>query len=173
MARRTSTDDTPRERVGDSGHTMLEVVIVLVVGTVLLLTFGSMIIGAQGAYNEGMVAANADSTATRVLRQAVSELRDAQLSSITLSQPTNAPSISYTKITGWSGTAPTTSATQTLSFASGALSLNGQVIVDGLADVFFDLDVSVLTITVRVSATTATRGVERVISRQLVANLSL
>ena len=156
-----------------AGSTLLEMAIALGVFSVIMGTVGSAMSSLQGGLSEGTVSAVSEEAARRVLERVVEELGPAQLSSLTLSQPTDARAVTFSVIQGWGGAVPNASAARTLAFSAGQLTLDGQVLSGELADLTLNLNGSLLTIYVRVDKTAVVGGDSRTISAEHTARLQL
>ncbi len=144
--------------LGKAGFTLLELSLTMVVTVTLLVTVGGLVSSSQGAFTEMLGSTSAHQASRKVIERLTWELRFAQPGSITLAQPTDARSLTFTGVTGWSGSAAQTTALQTISFNSGQVLLNGVNIGGGISDVIFNLNGQTLSILVVVQKTVVTGG---------------
>ena len=107
----------------------------------------------------------------RNLSRIVVELRDADPSTFDPPVPVAAQSLTFSKVTGWDGTASILSAPQTISFDSGRILLNGQVIADGIKDLSYTLAADMLTIDLEVEKSFPAGGTMRTVSQRLTAQM--
>ena len=95
----------------------------------------------QSGLTAQSLAASAEEVARRTVDRLVEELRRADRDSVVLNQPTNATSVDFATIEGWDAGGAILSATKTLEFASGQITLDSVVLAaDGIGDVTFNFD---------------------------------
>ena len=153
-------------RIARRGFSLLEVMIVLAVTTVLLATVGAVFTSSQNAYGEIVASASTGEMTQKVLDRLVWELRFARADSIVLAQPTDSPSITFEKLTGWNVSTATYSTTQTISLTSGKVLLNGVAIGDGIKTLTFNQSGGSVTIAVEVERSVTVNGSARLFTRR-------
>ncbi len=130
---------------------MLEAVVAVSIAVVVVGAAGSALVTMQSGMTAQSLSASAEEVARRTVDRLVEELRRADQGSVELNQPTNATSVDFASIEGWDAGGPILSATKTLTFASGQITLDSVVLAaDGIGDVTFNFDGVSLTVAVEV-----------------------
>jgi len=163
----------PQPITTELGHTLIELCVVLGVAAVILVALGSVFTASQSVYTETLGSAVADDVARRALDRLVSELRFAQLDSLNPRNPTGARSLSFSTVVGWDGSVPVLSPSQTISFDSGRIVLNGNAIADQVTDLTFTLNGAALTASLALERPVMVQGVARQVVRRLVTQVRL
>ncbi len=83
----------------------------------------------------------------------------------------NSPTLSFNAVSGGENSEPVISGLQTISFDSGKILVNGQVIAEGIKDLTFNLDGNVLTVSVEIEREVS--GTTRTVLRRRVAQIRL
>lgn len=134
-----------------AGFTVLEAIVAVVIATVVAGAAGSALVTMQTGLTAQSLAASAEETSRRTVDRLVEELRRADRDSVVLDAPTNATSVDFATIEGWDAGGPILSATKTLTFANGQITLDGAVLAaDGIGDVTFNFDGVTMTVAVEV-----------------------
>ncbi len=158
---------------GKAGFTLIELCLTMLVTITILVTVGGLITSSQSAFTEMLGSNSAHQALRKVIERLSWELRFAQPGSITLAQPTDARSLTFLKVTGWSGSAAQTTALQTVSFNSGQVLLNGVNIGEGISDVVFNLNGQTLSILVAVQKSVVTGGTSKTYGKSSFVELHL
>ena len=124
-----------------AGFTMLEAVVGVSIAVVVVGAAASALVTMQSGLTAQSLAASAEEVSRRTVDRLVEELRRADRDSVVLNFPTNATSVDFVTIDGWDAGGPILSATKTLAFASGQITLDGTVLAaDGIGDVTFNFE---------------------------------
>ncbi len=156
-----------------AGFTALEVIVATLITVVVVGAATRSILRLQDSLIDATVRATTLESARRVLDRLIEELRVVQLDSLVLSPPTDARIVNFSTTEGWDGLERLISPEHTISFESGTVFFDGTAIAALVNDLYFNLEDSLLTIVVRVEATTHVFGEPSTVSRELSAQLSL
>ena len=115
----------------EGGFTVIELIIVIVLFTALGLSLLSIFSSSGTAVAEMHAGADADVQLLRVIDRLHDELDFADPANVTLVDP---QTLIYAVVEGWDGNAPILGPARQLTLGSGALAIDGQVIIAGLTD---------------------------------------
>lgn len=121
----------------DGGFSLVELVVVSVILVTLSLSLLAVFSSSQVAVAEMNAGAVADAQLLRVIDRLHDELDFADLERVTL---VDSRTLRFSVVEGWVGYAPLHGPERVISLASDELSIDGQVIVDGLIDPEMTLD---------------------------------
>ncbi|MFN0059622.1 MAG: type II secretion system protein J [Planctomycetota bacterium] len=158
---------------GRGGYTLLEIVIVLFVGTVLLTAATQAVQSSQNTTIEQTVVAVADDTARRAIDRITEELRFAQLDSLAPANPVDEPSIQYRVLTGWDAVGPLTGPVRQLAHNGLNLELDGQIIASGINGLLFTQVGNAIRVDITLTRQVTTSGVMRAINRVISTDIEI
>ena len=156
-----------------AGFTLLELSIVLTIVTLLLGALTSALQSSQDAYQVMTRSSAADDMLRRTLNRIIDELRFAQRDSLDPFDPVDSRTLTFSGSTGWDGTGSIPGTSRTISFVSGEVLLEGQVIATGVSDLTFTFLDGVITIVLEYDSLVVVSGENRTIARRLVSQLVL
>jgi type II secretory pathway pseudopilin PulG len=84
-----------------SGYTLIELMVVSVIVIVLVTAVATILVNSQNAFSTGSTIETVQATAYRLANDIASELKNAKLSTLSPSQPSNSTSISFQKVLGY------------------------------------------------------------------------
>ena len=150
------------------GFTLLELLIVCTVVAVLVIELQSIFMASQVAFSETTASAVADDSLRRVTTRIKSELRFVELENLSVINPQE---LSFSSVSGWDGEELVLRPRQTISFGSGQVLMNGNVMADGLKNLSFTLDDDLLTIDLEIEESSTVGGISRLVSRRVISLL--
>jgi type II secretory pathway pseudopilin PulG len=150
--------------VRSAGFTLLEVGVAVGISVMVIGAAGSAMVTVQSGLTQQSLAASVEEVARRTVDRLVEELRRADPDSVLLDVPVNAASVDFETIEGWDAGGIILSATKTMTFASGQITLDGTVLAaDGIGDVTFNFDGITLTVAVEVEKMYEAQGASETI----------
>ena len=146
------------------GFTLLEVVVAVGISVVVIGAAGSAMVTMQSGLTQQSLSASVEEVARRTIDRLVEELRRADRDTVVLNAPMDANSVDFETIEGWDAGGVILSATKTMTFASGQITLDGTVLAaDGIGDVTFNFDGITLTVAVEVEKMYEAQGASETI----------